>query len=53
MKLASYRHFSDSELLNEADQFAHDPLITELAKRLAEKIDAAQAYPDCDCDIAD
>lgn len=42
MKLASYRHFTDDELLNEADQYAHDALVTELAKRLEEKITALE-----------
>lgn len=58
MKLSSYRHFSDGELLTEADQYAHDPLIAELAKRLEKKIEetaqhVCAAYPDCPCDIND
>lgn len=41
---ASYDHLTDEELLRECDAHYANPLITELAKRLAEKIDEVQSH---------
>jgi len=40
----SYTHLTDEELLKECDSHYANPLITELAKRLEEKIDELASY---------
>ncbi len=40
----SYDHLTDEELLKECDAHYANPLITELAKRLEEKIDELYSH---------
>lgn len=40
----SYEHLTDEEVIKECDSYYANPLITELAKRLAEKIDELESY---------
>jgi len=51
---ASYRTFTNEELLEESDQHLANPLITELAQRLLNLLDRPPEviqYPNCDCNI--